>query len=336
MIKKALIGIGSVAVIGTGTFMLGPVKSYEPVPDPLIELAPLEVSSVDSILEAQEALVSDLKNDNQARVIWYDSVGQKTDFSLVYIHGFSASQMEGDPIHKTFAKRYGMNAYLHRLADHGRKSDRSFEHLTPGQLVASAQEAIRIGKSIGNKVIVMSCSTGSTLSAYLASENQNEIYAQIMYSPNIDLEDPAAELLLQPWGENILKMVSGGEYRQVQYDTIAPKYWNKTYHINGAMVVKHLIHQTMKPEIWNTIKQPLFLGYYYKDEAHKDDVVSVDAMLTFGDAIGTPQSQKRIVAFPEVGYHVMSSWVFSEDLLSVQRETFDFAEDILGLNPIVE
>ena len=334
MIKKALIGIGSIAVIGAGTFMLGPVKSYEPVPSPLIEFAPVETSLVDSIIMAKEVLVTDLKPDNQARVIWYDTIAQKTDFSLVYIHGFSASQMEGDPLHKSFGKRYGMNVYLHRLEDHGRKSDRSFEELTPGKLIESAKEAIRIGKSIGDKVIVMSCSTGSTLSAYLASESENDIYAQIMYSPNIDLEDPAAELLLQPWGENILRFVSGGEYRQVQYDTIAPKYWNKTYHINGVMVVKHLIDQTMNPEIWGQINQPLFLGYYYKDEAHKDNVVSVDAMLQFAEAVGTSPSQKKVVAFPDVGFHVLSSWVFSQDLESVQRETYDFAEDILGLQPV--
>src|SRR5688572_17571900 len=45
-----------------------------------------------------------LKPDNQARIVWLnDSTKTKTDYAVVYLHGFSASQGEGDPVHYQFA-----------------------------------------------------------------------------------------------------------------------------------------------------------------------------------------------------------------------------------------
>src|SRR5689334_12605338 len=61
-----------------------------------------------------------LKPDNEARIIWAnDSTKNKTDYALVYLHGFSASQAEGSPVHKNIAAEFGCNLYLSRLAAHG-------------------------------------------------------------------------------------------------------------------------------------------------------------------------------------------------------------------------
>src|SRR5512139_1596999 len=62
-----------------------------------------------------------LKPDNQARIIWQnDSLKRRTKFAVVYLHGFTASQEEGDPIHTSFAKSIGANLYLSRLSEHGK------------------------------------------------------------------------------------------------------------------------------------------------------------------------------------------------------------------------
>ena len=56
-----------------------------------------------------------LRPDNEARIVWADdSLKQKTACSIVYLHGFSASQAEGDPIHRNVAKAFGCNLYLAR------------------------------------------------------------------------------------------------------------------------------------------------------------------------------------------------------------------------------
>ena len=60
-----------------------------------------------------------------------------------------------------------------------------------------------IGRLIGNKVVVMSCSTGSTLALYLAAKNHEWIDGLICYSPNIDTYDQATHLVDGPWGLQI-------------------------------------------------------------------------------------------------------------------------------------
>src|SRR6185369_7479021 len=61
-----------------------------------------------------------LKPNNEARIVWLnDSLKQKTDYAIVYLHGFGASQEEGNPVHTSFAKKFGCNLYLSRLAEHG-------------------------------------------------------------------------------------------------------------------------------------------------------------------------------------------------------------------------
>ena len=99
-----------------------------------------------------------------------------------------------------FAKRYGCNLYLPRLAGHGIDDDDSFSDLRPEDLIASAKEAIAIGQLLGEKLILMSCSTGSTLSIYLSAENPEIVDAQFMFAPNIALHDPSAKLMTGPWG----------------------------------------------------------------------------------------------------------------------------------------
>ncbi len=80
------------------------------------------------------------------------------------------------------------------------------------------------------------------------------------------------------------------------------------------------------------MEQPVFLGYYYKDEIHQDSTVSVPAMLEMFQHLGTPEDQKRKVAFPNVGAHVMTSYITSKDLESVKMETNRFLEEVLRLS----
>ncbi len=289
---------------------------------------------IEAYISEKESKIKDIKSDNQARIIWADEkLKQKTEFSVVYLHGFSASQKEGDPIHTEFAKRYGFNLYLARLEDHGKADSNSFINLTPDNYVQSAEDAIDIGKLLGNKVIVMSCSTGSTLSAILASSGEN-IHSMIMYSPNIDLYDQKSDFLLYPWGKKLTNLIIGGEYNRNNYDSLAQKYCNSIYHTNSLFVVKSLINEYMTEENFKKITIPVFMGYYYKDEENQDKVVSVKRMLDFYNELGTPENKKQKVAFPKADAHVICASMFSKDIEGVKKATFDWAEKTLNLKPV--
>ena len=102
---------------------------------------------------------------------------------------------------------------LSRLADHGIDTTEALLQFTPDRAWESAKEALAMGKKIGDKVILLSTSTGGTLALMLAAEYPEDVFALINLSPNIAINDGAAFLLNDPWGLQIARMVMGGNYR---------------------------------------------------------------------------------------------------------------------------
>ncbi len=328
MKKGTKILSGSVLLLALSIYF-GPRVDY-PVFDNNPLTQKIDISTVLAKVEDHEKNTQGIKLDNESRIIWADSAVQ-TEYSVVYLHGFSASQGEGRPVHEEYAKRYGLNLYLPRLAFHGLTDPEAFASMTPGELIKSAKEAIQIGKTIGKKVIVMSCSTGSTLSAYLAA-NDPDIYALIMFSPNIDLYDKKSELLTGPWGKQMLKVIENGDYHSWEAPDSAAQYWYLKYRNEGILALKYLVNKTMTVETFEKISQPVWLGYYFKDENHKDDVVSIEQMQYFFDKIDTPLEKKRIKAFSKAGSHMMVSDIFSKQIPDIQSDVYQFTEEILNIS----
>ncbi|HMQ49474.1 MAG TPA: alpha/beta hydrolase [Saprospiraceae bacterium] len=316
-----------------GLFAIGPRPKFPEI-DGRVIVQSLNLATLEASIAQQEAAVADLKPNNEGRIIWADSVRQ-TEYALVYLHGFSASPMEGEPTHREFARRYGMNLYIPRLVGHGLDDPDSFETLQPSDLVNSAKEALNIGLSLGKKVILMSCSTGSSLSIYLAAENPDLVEALIFYSPNIDLADPTSDILLYPWAEQLTQGILG-KYRHQDHlkGTEKEKINTVIYRSSGLIALKALLEETMTPATFAKIEQPYFLGYYYKSETEQDPVVSVPAMLQFDAQTKTVVEKKRVVAFPDANTHVIPSEWDNPNVESVQKETYRFAEEVLQLKAV--
>lgn len=309
----------------------GPRPGYSDLNLSLNELN-IPLNQLDNYISEKESKIEKLKPDNEARIVWADSI-RKTPYSIVYLHGWSASQEEGDPIHEELAKRYGCNLFLSRLAGHGIDSKESFKDLTPDELFTSAKEALLIGNLMGEKTILMSCSTGGTLSNYLAANYPDRVYAQLLYSPNIDIYDSSTEMLTMPWGQQIAEAIIGKHHSFTPPEE-GYKYWTTTYSSKGLICLKSLVEKTMTKDTWQKIDQPLFMGYYYKNEEEQDHTVSVAAMQDFFVNVSTPTDKKRQVAFPNVGVHVLLSKINSKDLESVRKESFAFMEEVLGMVPV--
>jgi pimeloyl-ACP methyl ester carboxylesterase len=154
----------------------------------------------------------------------------------------------------------------------------------------------------------------------------------VLYSPNIAINDPNAWLLNNPWGLQIARLVLGGKYNHPQDDRpIYKQYWNKPYRLEATVQLQEMLETTMLPETFQAIKQPVLMLYYFQDEAHQDRVVRVDAMLKMFDQLGTPATQKRAVAMPKTGDHVMASPIKSGDVDGVIRETKRFFQEIMAI-----
>ena len=277
-----------------------------------------------------------LKPDNESRIIWAsDSVKERTGYSLLYLHGFSASWYEGYPANMEFAKYFGCNAYFPRLASHGIETEDALMDMTPDRLWESAKEALMIARTLGKKVIIMSTSTGGTLALKLASDFPEYVDGLILYSPNIRINNNGAFLLSKPWGLQIGRKVTGGKHRVVNddFDSKVCQYWNCKYRVEAIVFLQQLVDETMNKQTFKNVNKPVFLGYYYKDKTHQDDVVKVDAMLKMFDNLGTSPELKVKTAFPEAGDHVIACEIKSGAYKDVIAETLKFGEEVLRLKP---
>jgi len=315
-------------------YLLGPKAEFDPVNGYIPKLS-ISLEQVEEYLEGKQLLVTDLREGNGYQLEYYSGV-EKTEYVLVYLHGFSASPVEGAPLHLEFAKRYGMNFYAPLLADHGRNTIESFYKIGPQDWMADAAEALAIAKLLGEKIIVMSCSTGSTLSTYLEAQNEGLIHAQIMYSPNFDIADSSSKLLTKPWGLELFKLINGSEYRSFTLNEKAMSYWTTKYRVEGVVALRSLIDQTMTNETWKSIQAPYFVGYYYESENLKDEVISIDAIRAFNELSSTPTELKLALPMTSPKSHVINSNLQSQGLEEVRRETYKYVESALKLTPIQE
>jgi pimeloyl-ACP methyl ester carboxylesterase len=310
-------------------YFLGPQPSTPKYSNSLPNV-PADAMQLEKYISANEAQHK-LKPDNEARIVWLnDSTKQKTEYAVVYLHGFSASQEEGDPVHRDFAKKFGCNLYLARLAEHGIDTTDPLANYSAERVWNSALQAYAIGKQLGNKVILLSTSTGSTLALKLCADYP-EIVANIMLSPNIAINDPNAWLLNNHWGLQIAQFITG-KHREVD-DTapLGPQYWNNRYSTRSLVQLEELLESTMKESTFQKVKQPTLMLYYFKDEDHQDKVVKVSAMKRMFGQLGTPANLKREVAIPNAGSHVLGSPIKSKDVESVKNEIEKFATEVLHL-----
>jgi esterase/lipase len=321
--------IGIVALLAV-VYLIGPSPSKPNYNNTIIEV-PAEPTALEKFIADGEALHK-VKPNNEARIVWAnDSLKQKTKYAIVYLHGFSASQEEGNPVHRTIAKEFGANLYLSRLSQHGIDTTDELVNMTAENLWESAKEAYAIGKAIGDTVILMGTSTGGTLALMLAA-NYPEVGGLVLYSPNIAINDPNAWLLNNPWGLQIARLVKKSNYMIInkpiaQYN----QYWNHHYRLEATVQLEELLETAMTKTTFEKIKQPTLVLYYYKNETAQDPVVKVSAMKEMFANIQTPSEKKKMVPIPNCGNHVMASPIQSKDIETVKKESALFLKNVFGL-----
>ncbi len=326
LLKRLLIILAVLLVL----FFIGP-HPHKPVYSMALPSMPQAAASLEQHI-VQEETKHKLKPDNEARIVWAsDSLKQKTEYAIVYLHGFSASQAEGNPVHRDIAKRFGCNLYLSRLSQHGIDTSDALLHMTADNLWETAKEAYAIGKQLGKKVILMGTSTGGTLALQLAAAYP-DVAGLILLSPNIAINDPNAWLLNDPWGLQIARLVKGSKFNTASNnDTLYKQYWNKQYRLEAATELEELLETAMNTSTFSKVKQPVLILCYYKDEQHQDPVVKVSAMKDMFVQLGTPPGQKKLVALPNAGNHVLGSSIVSKDIGSVEQETSTFLMTMFNL-----
>ncbi len=323
--KKLLIFILLLVLV----YFLGPSPDT-PNYSPTLPEVSSSAADLTSFVNEQNA-AHKIKPGNEAKIVWNNPAEKsKSKVAVLYLHGFSASQMEGFPTHLKFAEKYGCNLYLARLSDHGIDTTDAMFELTPDRLWNSAKEAYAIAKNLGEEVVIMSTSTGGTLAIKLAA-TYPEIKGLINFSPNLEINDPAAFLLNDPWGLQIARLVFKGDFRTVEADDEYKKYWYAKYRLESVVALEELVETIANEDTYQKVKCPVFSGVYYRDEDNQDQVIRVSAVREMHREITTPENKKLLVEFPTAGNHVIANHVKSGALTEVFEAISTFAEKQLGM-----
>lgn len=294
---------------------------------------PDKPEALDTWLRKQENKVPNIRESARASIVWADPARKKkTDYALVYLHGFKASHPEGSPIHREVARHFGWNLYLSRLEGHGLEVAKPLMNLRSSSLKRSALQALAVGQKLGNNIILMGTSTGGSLSLFLATQPQlkKNIRALILYSPLIKFYGSNQWLLGNHVGRNLLKLIPGKHYlltSEPGFSASEKEIWYQSYALQGAFALGEFIQETMTPSLFSKVNIPIFTGYYYKNSTEQDKVVSVEAIKSMYEYLATPEPQKVLKNYPEVGTHVICFGLLSKSIEEIKSDTIGFLED---------
>lgn len=253
------------------------------------EPAPLQIDyrriaipdDVDAYLSIAEARFDDIVPGTHKRVSWFGIPGEKTPVAIVYIHGFSASSEELRPVPDLVAEALGANLYFTRLTGHGRGSA-AMAGADVASWMQDVGEAMAIGRSIGDRVLVISTSTGATLAAAAALDDatMENVGGFIFVSPNFGINSRAASLLTWPFARQWLPLIVGDSRNSEPRNMLHARYWTTTYPTTALLPMAALVEAVMGEDFSGMSVPALF--YYSTD----DLVVDPAETATFADQWG--------------------------------------------------
>ena len=265
--------------------------------------------TLDAVLAEAEAKVPNITPGAEKEIIWAGGAGAVTDLAVVYIHGFSATKYETRPVPDDVAKALGANLYYARLEGHGRDGAAMAEP-TWDEWLQDALQALDVGRAIGQHVLVMSCSTGCTLTAIaLCREGMDDrVVGNVMISPNFGMASKLLNLVLGlPWAEKWLPAIAGKERG---FDPISPeheKWWTTRYPSQAVFTMMNTVHAAWKTNPSDCRMPTLVLS------SDSDRVVSLDETRRYLKNWGGHVSEEVLVMGPkdDQNGHLIAGDVFS-------------------------
>ena len=127
-------------------------------------------------LNQSESRFSNIREGLNKEILWASVEETQTEYSIVYLHGFSASRQEISPVMEKVADALGANLFFTRLSGHGQTTE-ALSESTPKEWFQDATEALEIGKRLGEKVILVGTSTGATPGTLARFETPKQEYS---------------------------------------------------------------------------------------------------------------------------------------------------------------
>jgi pimeloyl-ACP methyl ester carboxylesterase len=223
----------------------------------------IDIKDIDSLLDSQEKILRGLRPGTEKKVLWAQGKGLKSITSIVFIHGFSASRVEIDPVVDLIAAEMSANVYFTRLRGHG-QDGKALGETTYEQLLDDTIEAIKIGKSIGDEVVLIGCSTGCSLIHIAMSQDQN-IKAAIYISPNFGPKPIKGQALRIPGAKFLVPLVFGQEHSFVAKNDEYATCWTTKYPTKALFTIKTTVLAAHQVD-HRAIKVPIMMWFSDEDK----------------------------------------------------------------------
>lgn len=310
-------------LIVTATLAFGP----RPDRDETVHFDPKSIGAdIDAYLREEEAKFADIKPGAEKQVVWADpQTHARTPLAIVYVHGFSATRMETEPVTSNVAKALGANTYYMRLTGHGRDGAAMAE-ASFNSWIDDMAEAIAIGERIGDRTLLITTSTGGTLATWAASKPEfaARMAGIIMISPNYAVRGASIGLLNMPWSEYLLPMIFGQTRSFKPHNEAHGKWWTTSYPSRAVFAMGAMLLSVSEID-YSKITVPALFIY-----SPKDKVVVPEAARKVYNYWG---GRKQIVAVETAGdpdNHVIAGDILSPDNTEmVTRKIIEFVQQDL-------
>ncbi|NNE54024.1 MAG: alpha/beta hydrolase [Sulfitobacter sp.] len=306
MLLKAIgYTITFLTLLALGLYLLGPYEESDltaQFDEGLLD------DGVARYLQSVEAAFDDITPGVQKRVIWAGAPEARTPWAVVYLHGFSATSEEIRPVPDQVAEALGANLVYTRLKGHGRGGD-ALAEASLSDWMSDTAEALAIGREIGDRVLVLSVSTGGTLSAAAALDEElsRDVAGMVLMSPNFGINNPLAPLLTWPAARIWLPPLAGAERSWEPHNEAQGKYWTTRYPSVAGLTVAALVKEVTSRDLSQIDIPALFI---YTNE---DQVVVPAATAEVADRWGGPTETLQPTMGPGDD---PSSHVIAGDILS--------------------
>ena len=265
-----------------------------------------DLANIEATLAAAEAQVPNLRPGCEKRIIWAGASATRTQVSVLYIHGFSATGQELRPLPDLVAKALGANLHFTRLTGHGQDSA-AMGAATLADWRRDVAEAIAIAQTLGEEVIIMGCSTGCTL-ATLALAEGVQVKAMVHISPNFGLRHRVVQGLLDlPASRHWSKYIAGATRKVEPISASHAAYWTLDVPVAAVHVMADAVQAVRQADL-SIIQTPALFCVNEADQVvHPDETRKVVARW------GAPAQSVALIQTPQdddMG-HVMAGDVFS-------------------------
>lgn len=279
----------------------------------------------DAYLANAEARFDDITPGAQKSIHWAGAPGDKTDWVLVYVHGFSATALEAAPLPAVVGQGLQANVLNMRLAGHGR-GGAAMAGPAVADWMTDLDEALAIADQIGDRTIVLGVSTGATLAGLgLLSGRADQIDAVVMMSPNFQIKNPLSFVLTLPgfrhWGPPLF-----GETRSWEpHNALHAEGWTTSYPTVATLPMAAMVRAANAGD-YSDVQAPLLLFY-----APDDQVIEPKAALKIAQDWGGPvtESEQILTELDDPSRHVLAGRALSPNRTEgIARDIVDWAKGL--------